>query len=118
MPYRTHALLQSWLDEFRAQSSDIQGHVALQDGSDGSDTGLVIVRLQNATTGMFMQPVAPHDAHWEITLEARLSDLVISAEQLDDLAAELRRAAELCRFLEAKSREHDRGIAQADAALA
>ncbi len=113
MPYRTHAVLQSWMDEFRETGHELLGHVALQDGSDGRDTGLVIVRLENATTEMFMQPVAPGDPHWEITLEARHADLIVTAEQLDKLSDELRRAAALCRFLEEKSAQHDREIEEA-----
>lgn len=113
MPYRTHDVLESWLNEFRTTGHDIRGHVALQDGSDGRDTGLVIVRLENATTKMFMQPIAPGDARWEITLEARHDDLVITAEQMLQLSDELQRAAALCRFLEEKSAQHDREIEQA-----
>lgn len=112
MPYRTHAVLESWLNEFRAAGHELLGHVALQDGSDGRDTGLVIVRLGNATTQMFMQPVAPGDPHWEITFEARHSDLVLTAQQVDALSEELHRAAELCRFLEEKSAQHDREVEQ------
>jgi hypothetical protein len=108
MPYRTQAVLQDWLDEFRSEGHEVRGHVALQDGSDGRDTGLVIVRLVHATTEMFMQPVAPGDQHWEITLQARANDLVVTPEQLDELSGELQRAAALCRFLEEKSAQHDR----------
>ena len=108
MPYRTQAVLQDWLDEFRAEGHEVHAHVALQDGSDGRDTGLVIVRLVNATTEMFMQPIAPGDYHWEITLQARPHDSVIAPDQLDELSAELQRAADLCRFLQEKSAQHDR----------
>jgi hypothetical protein len=113
MPYRTHDVLQSWLDEFKAAGHELLGHVALQDGSDGRDTGLVIVRLENATTQMFMQPVAPGDQRWEITLEARHNDMIATADQLEQLSEELRRAAELCRFLQEKSAQHDREVEQA-----
>lgn len=113
MPYRTHDVLESWLEEFRATGHEIHGHVALQDGSDGRDTGLVIVRLENATTQMFMQPIAPGDPHWEITLEARHDDIIIAADQLERLSDELQRAAELCRFLEEKSAQHDREVQEA-----
>lgn len=108
MPYRTQAVLQNWLEEFRSGGHEVHGHVALQDGSDGADTGLVIVRLMNATTEMFMQPVAPGDQRWEITLQARANDVVVTPEQLEELSAELQRAAALCRFLREKSAQHDR----------
>ncbi|QEW02252.1 hypothetical protein [Microbacterium lushaniae] len=112
MPYRTQALLQDWMDQFRADGREIHGHVALQDGSDGRDTGLVIVRLVNATTEMFMQPVAPGEQRWEITLQARPHDSVITPDQLDELSVELQLAADLCRFLQEKSAEHDREAAR------
>jgi len=113
MPYRTQSLLQDWLDEFRAGGREVHGHVALQDGSDGRDTGLVIVRLVNATTEMFMQPVAPGEQQWEITLQARTHDSVVSPEQLEELSEELQRAAALCRFLQEKSAQHDREVREA-----
>ncbi|MGP3534715.1 hypothetical protein ACTU3I_07960 [Microbacterium sp. RD1] len=114
MPYRTKAVLEDWLQEFPAYGSELLGHVALQDGSDGSDTGLVIVRLQNAPTGVFMQPVGRGDPRWEVTFEARLEDLSMDADRVAALARELELASRLCRHFEAKSREHDREVAAAE----
>ncbi len=111
MPYRTKAVLEEWLQDFPAAGRDLLSHVALQDGSDGSDTGLVIVRLRNASTGVFFQPVGRGDARWEVTFEARMEDLSMNADQVASLSRELQLAAELCRHLEAKSREHDRLVA-------
>src|SRR3546814_11617310 len=48
---------------------------------------------------MFTQPVAPGDPRWEITLQARANDVVVTHEQLEELREELRRAAALCSFL-------------------
>lgn len=106
MPYRTKAVLEAWLADFPFHA-DLLGHVALQDGSDGSDTGLVIIRLQHATTGVFLQPVGRGDARWEVVFEARYDDMACDADAVEALGRELQLAAQLCRHLEAKSREHE-----------
>jgi hypothetical protein len=113
VPYRTKAVLEEWLADF-PHRADLLGHVALQDGSDGSDTGLVIVRLQYATTGVFIQPVGSGDVRWEVVFEARYDDLVSGADAVEALGRELVLAADLCRHLEAKSREHDLRAVRSD----
>ncbi|MFJ6654301.1 hypothetical protein ACIQLJ_16035 [Microbacterium sp. NPDC091313] len=113
MPYRTKAVLENWLADF-PHHGDLLGHVALQDGSDGGDTGLVIIRLQHATTGVFIQPVGRGDARWEVVFEARFDDMACGADAVEALGRELVLAAELCRHLEAKSREHDLRVVAVD----
>lgn len=106
MPFRSKATLEAWLEEFRAAGNDVPGSVAFQDGLEGSDTGLMVLRLSNAGTYTYMQPVAPHDARWEITFEPREVSVSLSPADVDAMGAELRRIAALCEFLQAKSAAH------------
>ncbi len=106
MPFRTKSLLEAWLSEFRAQGHDVSATVALQDGSDGSDTGLVILQLTFADTEVFMQPVALHDPRWAVTFQARSFDVALTPQQVDTLGREVIRVGQLCAFLEAKSQDY------------
>jgi hypothetical protein len=106
MPFRSKATLEAWLEEFRASGNDVPGSVALQDGYEGNDTGLVVLRLSNAGTYTYMQPVAPHDARWEVTFEPREGSVSLCPADVDAMGAELRRIAALCEFLQAKSAAH------------
>lgn len=110
VPYRSKALLEEWVEEFRSQGHAIAGelNVALQDGSDGGDTGLVIVHLQNEFADIYMQPVGLDDPLWEATLTSRREDLVLTPYQLAGLAAEIVVAGNLCTFLQFKSLDWDR----------
>ena len=80
--------------------------VLRQDGTDGADTGLVVVRLKNARTDVYMQPVAPGDPHWEVAFGARPVEFSLDTQQVLALATELVAAASLCTFLERKSILH------------
>ena len=107
MPFRSQATLEGWLDEYMSAGDGIAAFEVLkQDGSDGSDTGLVVVRLKNASTDVYMQPVAPGDPHWEVAFGARPHEFSLGTEQVRALAAELMAAASLCTFLERKSVLH------------
>jgi hypothetical protein len=110
VPYRSRALLQEWITEFREQGHSIAGQldVVLQDGLDGRDTGLVIVHLRNAPADIYMQPQGIDDPHWEATLTARSEDLSMTPHHLAGLAAEIVVAGNLCTFLQFKSLEWDR----------
>lgn len=107
MPFRSKHTLEHWLDEFTASRG--AGHnmtVVIQDGSDGSDTGLVVVKLHNATTSVFMEPAELGGMRWRTTIEPQPDPTILTSHQLSALAAELQVAAELCAFLEAKSLGH------------
>ncbi len=110
VPYRSKALLEEWVQEFREQGHSIAGSldVALQDGSDGADTGLVIVHLKNEYADVYMQPQGLDDPLWEATLTPRPGDLNLTPYQLAGLAAELVVAGNLCTFLQFKSLDWDR----------
>lgn len=116
MPFRSKEVLESWLAEYRPESAPSgpriaeYADVAVQDGSDGSDTGLVVISLRNATTDVYMQPVALGDPRWEVTFAARDRDLALSTEDVVALSAELAAAAELCSYLERRSLEHLRSL--------
>jgi hypothetical protein len=110
VPYRTRTLLEEWVTEFREQGHSVAGEldVVFQDGSDGRDTGLVIVHLKNAPADIYMQPRGLNDPLWEATLSARSDDLTISPHHLAGLAAEVVVAGNLCTFLQYKSLDWDR----------
>jgi hypothetical protein len=108
MPFRSKEVLETWLAEYEADGHHIAEYaeVAVQDGSDGSDTGLVLIALKNATTDVYMQPTALGDPHWEVTFAARNRDLALTTQGVRALSDELAAAADLCAFLERKSIEH------------
>lgn len=110
MPFRSKAILDEWITEFLGRGNHIPGSidVLMQDGSDGSDTGLVFLILRDAQTEVYMQPAGPGQPEWEVTFERREMERTLTVEQVDALAAELALVADLCRFLEAKSVEYTR----------
>lgn len=108
MSFRSRETLQTWLQEFHESREAGQLiRVLVQDGSEGDDTGLVIVPLKYATVSIFMEPIGIGEAQWRITLEPQPDTTILSSHQLHGLAAELAVAAELCAFLEAKSVGHE-----------
>ncbi|MEH3088743.1 MAG: hypothetical protein PGN24_03785 [Microbacterium arborescens] len=108
MPFRSKNTLETWVHEFKSarEAGDLV-RVAVQDGSEGADTGLVVVPLHNSTVSVYMEPVEIGDARWRITLEPQPDFTIVSSHQLHALAAELAVAAELCSYLEARSIGHD-----------
>ncbi len=106
MPFRSKATLEAWLTEFRTQGHDVPGTVAMQDGSDGRDTGLIILELTESKTAVYMQPVALHDPRWAVTFQGRPFDVTLTPREVDALGREVVKVGELCAFLEEKSRAH------------
>jgi hypothetical protein len=108
MSFRSSETLQGWLDEFRTtREGGGLINVLVQDGSDGADTGLVVVPLRNEDTEIYMQPTGVGESEWSVTLGARGGTYALSSSQLQGLAAELAVAASLCQFLQEKSIGHD-----------
>lgn len=105
VPYRTKAILESWLDDFRELGYPASAglKVVTQDGADGADTGLVTVVLENASTGMYLQPTTQGGGRWAVTFEPRNEVLVLAAPEVLKLSTELATVSALCAFLEAKS---------------
>ncbi len=108
MPFRSKETLERWLGEFHEQrGADELIRVPVQDGSEGSDTGLVVVPLANSSVSVFVEPIEIGDARWRITIEPQPDFTILSSIQMHSLAAEFNVAAELCAFLEAKSIGHE-----------
>ena len=108
MPFRNATTLQRWLDEFLAVEHRGEGSVRVmeQDGSDGADTGLVSVRLNNASTVTYIHPEGAGSTTWLVTMEPRETPVVLEATAVAELAEELDTVAKLCTFLERKSAEY------------
>ncbi len=109
-PARSKELLDKWVKEFisRTAAADLDAEVVAQDGSDGRDTGLVVVRLHHGSAEVYMQPITLDSTEWETTLTARPDELTLSPYQLAALASEVAVASSLCSFLQFKSLEWDR----------
>jgi hypothetical protein len=105
MPFRSQGTLEQWLEEFRTLGYPIDGTIKVmqQDGDDGGDTGLVGVRLANASTVTYLQPEAPYSMRWVVTMEPREDPVVLDSAELLKLAAELSMVSALCAFLQEKS---------------
>lgn len=105
MPFRSRETLEAWLAEFRATHPEAPTslRVVQQDGSEGADTGLVVVRLANAPTVTYIEPEAPGSTRWVVTMEARDASITLEADGVRTLAFDLRVVSELCAFLEKKS---------------
>ena len=105
MPFRSLKTIGAWLDEFEQLGYRFAGQLKViqQDGAGGADTGLVSVRLLNASTVITMQPEAPGATRWVVTMEPRESAVVLDAPSMLNLAAELSVVSALCAFLQAKS---------------
>ncbi|MDQ0735021.1 hypothetical protein QFZ50_001484 [Arthrobacter agilis] len=118
MPYRSKSLLEQWVWEFAADAEETPGviEVLQHDGGAGADTGLVVMRLNDLPSDIFLHPVGPGDPRWEVNFGPRERDLAMSAGRLRGLAKELDRAAALCEFFESKSEEHASGASPAPAA--
>ena len=104
MPYRNQATLEAWLAEFRALGYAVESlRVIAQDGEGGQNTGLVALRLRNATTSVYIQPATIAGAHWAVTFEAREEAVELTAPAVAALSADLAVVSALCSFLEAKA---------------
>ena len=73
MPFRNATTLQRWLDEFLAVEHRADGSIRVmeQDGAGGADTGLVSVRLANASTVTYIHPEGAGSTTWLVTMEPR-----------------------------------------------
>lgn len=113
MPFRSLEMLESWLGEFRELGYPIAGTVKVipQDREFGSDTGLVGVRLMNAQTVTYIQPVEPGSTTWVVTFEARDTDLQLDAAGAFRLSTELAMVSALCTFLQTKSKAYMANLA-------
>jgi len=108
MPFRSKETLETWVSDFHdARGAGDRIKVIVQDGSDGADTGLVIVPLENASVSISMEPVEIGGSPWRVTIEPQPETTILNSHQLHGMAVELAVAAELCAYLEARSVGHD-----------
>lgn len=109
-PRRTRQQLEEWVKEFQDEEHCIAGTilVAPQEDAESEDTGLVILRLRNASASIFMKPRSYDDPMWELTLTEQPDELMLSVHDVTSLAAEYVIASNLCTFLQWKSLEWDR----------
>ena len=106
MPYRTLAILQSWVDEFERRGDSGLGPIRVipQDGSEGADTGLVAVQLPNSPTVIYLEPPPRGTAgKWSITFEPREQPVTLGADAMAEMSDEIGALAALCVFLQEKS---------------
>ncbi|MEG9249988.1 hypothetical protein V6S67_18005 [Arthrobacter sp. Soc17.1.1.1] len=108
MPYRSKQVLEQWVREFTADTDKTSTTIEVlrHDGGAGADTGLVVMRMHDLPSDVFLYPVGPGDPRWEVNFGPRERDLVMSAGKLRGLAKELDRVAALCEFFEFKSEQH------------
>jgi hypothetical protein len=107
MPFRSKETLERWLEEFTsARGAGDLIKVVVQDGTEGSDTGLVIVPLRDSTASIFMEPAGVGEPQWRITIEPQADLTVLTSHEVNAFAMELLVAAELCSYLEARSVGH------------
>ncbi|SDO82734.1 hypothetical protein SAMN04487848_2320 [Microbacterium sp. ru370.1] len=101
-------MLDAWLEEYAttAAGGECAAYVADQEPIDGLDSGLVIFPLANATTSVYLQPIAAGAPDWRVTFEAQPEVTELSPESVHDLCRELANAADLCAFLQRKSLAH------------
>lgn len=109
-PRRSREQLEAWVTEFEREEHCIAGSISVapqeDDGED--DTGLVILRLRNASASIHMKPRSYDDPMWELTLSEQPESLSLSIHDITSLAAEYVIASNLCAFLQWKSLEWDR----------
>lgn len=108
MPFRSKETLEEWVGDFNtARGAGDLVKVIVQDGSDGGDTGLVVVPLATSTVSVYMEPLGIGERHWRITLEPQPDTTILDSHQLHAMSVELGVAAELCAYLEARSVGHE-----------
>jgi hypothetical protein len=77
--------------------------VIVQDGDGGADTGLVEVRMLNASTVTTIEPESVGSPRWLATFEARDEPIRMDADMILALSQELALVSELCAFLEGRA---------------
>ncbi len=117
MAFHSKKTLEHWVAEFvDVRSAGDLIRVAVQDGSGGEDTGLVIVPLDNAPNAVWIEPKSSGDElSWTISIEPMQETLELTSFELNALTQELQVAAELCAFLQEKSLGHYESDAGAEA---
>ncbi|HCJ48293.1 hypothetical protein NH287_07285 [Microbacterium sp. CnD16-F] len=108
MVFHSKQTLEHWVAEFidaRNAGEDIR--VAVQDGSGGEDTGLVLIPLTSAPNSVWIEPrESGDDLSWHVFIEPAGETLDLTSFELNALTHELQIAAELCAYLQERSLGH------------
>lgn len=117
MPYRSKELLEQWVEEYTGEGEGSPGviEVLTHDEGAGLDTGLVVIRMSDLPSDVYLHPMGPGTPDWTVNFGPRERDLTMTARKLRRLAQELTRAAALCEFFEGKSVQHDLDSGRASA---
>lgn len=117
MPYRSKELLQQWVEEYAREGEGLPGviEVLTHDEGAGVDTGLVVIRMSDLPSDVYLHPMGPGTPDWTVNFGPRERDLTMTARKLRGLAQELTRAAALCEFFEGRSVQHDLDSGRASA---
>ena len=109
--YHTLPTLQGWIDEFTDLHAPFVSEVVvlIQDGEDGADTGLVEIRMVNASTVTTIEPEFVGSNRWVTVFDARDEPLRLDAKTVMWLSRELATVSELCSFLERKASAYEIG---------
>lgn len=105
MPCHSHALLTRWVADF-VRTTPISSTIEVlhQDGFDGEDGGLVVVRPRGVDAEFYLLPAAPGESRFVVTIAALANEVTIDSLQLLLLSEELKNASALCDHLESRSR--------------
>ncbi|KSU56485.1 hypothetical protein SAMN05216418_0399 [Microbacterium enclense] len=108
MPFHSKQTLEHWVAEFvDARGAGEEVRVAVQDGHDGQDTGLIVMPLENAPNTVWIEPrETGDDLTWHILIEPSNETLDLSSFELNALTHELQIAAELCAYMQERSLGH------------
>lgn len=112
--YHTLPTLQGWIDEFIDLHAPFVSEVVvlIQDGDDGADTGLVEIRMVNATTVTTIEPEFVGSNRWVTLFDAREDPMRLDAKTVMWLSRELATVSELCSFLERKASAYESGAGE------
>ncbi|PVE58702.1 hypothetical protein [Microbacterium testaceum] len=108
MPFHSKATLEHWVTEFvDARNAGEEIRVVVQDGSDGDDTGLVVMPMEHLPNSVWIEPCDSGDElSWHVLIEPGAETLNLTSFELNALTHDLQVAAELCAFLHERSLGH------------
>jgi hypothetical protein len=103
VPLRTSALIEGWLEEFRALGYSGAGHIRVVPLADGGEEGVLAAQLTFGPTRYYVAPAAPGAREWRITFEEREEPATMTASRVLALSVEFATLSALCAFLQARS---------------
>ncbi|MEX0151504.1 hypothetical protein [Microbacterium sp. LMI1-1-1.1] len=102
--FRSRPMLEDWLEEYaELMPEGAAARVATPDEADGRDGAVVVTQLGDARTSVLLEQPDGSD-RWVVTIEAQPQATELTSDALVRLADEFVAVAELCTFLEHKSR--------------